>query len=163
MLEQRVFPARAEAALSAFHRMMKELATGRRRDRRLKRCSDVTGATGYRKMLEEEKTEESRARLANLDELLNAAVDAANAAKTIRDFLDHAALVSDADSADERAPVSLLTMHNAKGLEFPVVFIAGLEEGLFPHSRSLDSEIGDGRRAEAVLRRHDARREEAVS
>ena len=63
-----------------------------------------------------------------------------SAAKRMRDFLDHAALVADADSADERAPVSLLTMHNAKGLEFPVVFIAGLEEGLFPHSRSLDSE-----------------------
>src|SRR5678809_1764071 len=51
----------------------------------------------------------------------------------------HAALVSDADSVDDRAPVSLLTMHNAKGLEFPVVFIAGLEEGLFPHSRSINS------------------------
>ncbi|MCU1334580.1 MAG: ATP-dependent helicase, Rep family, partial [Bryobacterales bacterium] len=48
-------------------------------------------------------------------------------------------LVSDADSVDDRAPVSLLTMHNAKGLEFPVVFIAGLEEGLFPHSRSINS------------------------
>ena len=47
--------------------------------------------------------------------------------------------MSDSDGLDERAPVSLLTMHNAKGLEFPVVFIAGMEEGLFPHSRSLDS------------------------
>ena len=81
----------------------------------------------------------------------------ASAAKSLRDFLDHAALVSDADSADERAPVSLLTMHNAKGLEFPVVFIAGMEEGLFPHSRSLDSGERDGRRAAPVLRRHDAR------
>ena len=93
-------------------------------------------------MLEDEGTEESRQRLANLDELLNAAADAAERGETLRDFLDHAALVSDADSADSRAPVSLLTMHNAKGLEFPVVFIAGLEEGLFPHSRSLDSESG---------------------
>ena len=72
-------------------------------------------------------------------ELLNAASDAAGRGESLRDFLDHAALVSDADSVDERAPVALLTMHNAKGLEFPVVFIAGLEEGLFPHSRSINS------------------------
>ncbi len=92
---------------------------------------DVMERTGYRKMLEEENTEEAKTRLANLDELLNAAVDAGERGETIRDFLDHAALVSDADSNDGRAPVSLLTMHNAKGLEFPVVFIAGLEEGFF--------------------------------
>jgi ATP-dependent DNA helicase UvrD/PcrA len=104
--------------------------------------ADVLERTGYRKMLEDEGTEESRQRLANLDELLNAAADAGERGETLRDFLDHAALVSDADSADSRVPVSLLTMHNAKGLEFPVVFIAGLEEGLFPHSRSLDSESG---------------------
>ena len=123
---------------------------------------DVLERTGYRKMLEEEGTEESRSALANLDELLNAAADAGERGETLRDFLDHAALVSDADSTDERAPVSLLTMHNAKGLEFPVVFIAGLEEGLFPHSRSLDSESGDGRRTAPVLRRHDARRKQTV-
>ncbi len=104
----------------------------------------------------------SQGRLGNLDELLNAAVDAAERGETIRDFLDHAALVADADSLDARAPVSLLTMHNAKGLEFPVVFIAGLEEGLFPHSRSLDSESAHGRRTPPVLRRHDARREAPV-
>ena len=139
MLEERAFPARAEAALSEFLRIMRELAEGIESRPPAETLNAVLDRTGYRKMLEEEGTEESASRLANLDELLNAAADAAERGETLRDFLDHAALVSDADSVDERAPVSLLTMHNAKGLEFPVVFIAGLEEGLFPHSRSINS------------------------
>jgi DNA helicase-2/ATP-dependent DNA helicase PcrA len=142
MLEERAFPARAEAALSGFHRMMSEMATGVESRPIAETLRAVLENTGYRTMLEEEGTQEAQGRLGNLDELLNAAVDASERGETVRDFLDHAALVSDADSVDERAPVSLLTMHNAKGLEFPVVFIAGLEEGLFPHSRSLDSEMG---------------------
>ncbi len=139
MLEDRAFPARAEAALSEFLRLMRELAEGIESRPPAETLNAVLDRTGYRKMLEDEGTEESASRLANLDELLNAAADAAERGETLRDFLDHAALVSDADSVDERAPVSLLTMHNAKGLEFPVVFIAGLEEGLFPHSRSINS------------------------
>jgi len=142
MLEAHAFPGRAEAALAAFHRMTTELS-GQLEARSIgATLADVLERTGYRKVLEDEGTEDARQRLANLDELLNAAADAGERGETLRDFLDHAALVSDADSADSRAAVSLLTMHNAKGLEFPVVFIAGLEEGLFPHSRSLDSESG---------------------
>ncbi|MGA3186375.1 MAG: UvrD-helicase domain-containing protein [Bryobacteraceae bacterium] len=140
MLEERVFPGRAEAALSAFHRMISELGSQVESRSIADSLRDLMERTGYRKMLEEENTEEAKTRLANLDELLNAAVDAGERGESIRDFLDHAALVADADSNDSRAAVSLLTMHNAKGLEFPVVFIAGLEEGLFPHSRSLNLE-----------------------
>src|SRR5579883_1001150 len=139
MLEEHAFPARAEAALQAFHRMMEELAEIAQSKGVTETLEAVLDRTGYRKMLEQENTEESRGRLANLEELLNAAADATERGENLRDFLDYAALVSDADQADERATVSLLTMHNAKGLEFPIVFIAGLEEGLFPHSRSLDS------------------------
>ncbi|MEQ1949052.1 MAG: UvrD-helicase domain-containing protein [Bryobacteraceae bacterium] len=140
MLEQKLFSGRAEAALAAFHRMMSELRADLDALPVSSTISNLLDRTGYRKMLEEEGTEDARTRMANLDELLNAAADAAERGESAREFLDHAALVADADSADERAPVSLLTMHNAKGLEFPVVFVAGLEEGLFPHSRSLDSE-----------------------
>jgi DNA helicase-2/ATP-dependent DNA helicase PcrA len=142
MLEERAFPTRAEAALSGFHRMMEETSSGLESRTIAETLRTVLENTGYRRVLEEEGTQEAQARLANLDELLNAAADASERGETIRDFLDHAALVADADSVDERAPVSLLTMHNAKGLEFPLVFIAGLEEGLFPHSRSLDSVSG---------------------
>jgi DNA helicase-2/ATP-dependent DNA helicase PcrA len=140
MLEERAFPGRAEAALSAFHRMMTEIASTLKTASVADILRAVLERTGYRKMLEDEGTPDAQSRLANLDELLNAAVDANERGESIREFLDHAALVADADSTDERAPVSLLTMHNAKGLEFPVVFVAGMEEGLFPHSRSLDSE-----------------------
>jgi DNA helicase-2/ATP-dependent DNA helicase PcrA len=139
MLEEHSLGARAETALSAFQKMMKELADGIETRPRAETLNALLDQTGYRKMLMDEGTEESASRLANLDELLNAAADAAERGESLRDFLDHAALVSDADSVDDRAPVSLLTMHNAKGLEFPVVFIAGMEEGLFPHSRSINS------------------------
>ena len=137
---ERAFPARAEAALAGFHRMMQEIAADIESRPVAETLRMVFEKTGYKTMLEEENTPESQSRLSNLDELLNAATDAAERGETIRDFLDHAALVADADSVDERAPVSLLTMHNAKGLEFPVVFIAGMEEGLFPHSRSIDTD-----------------------
>jgi DNA helicase-2/ATP-dependent DNA helicase PcrA len=96
--------------------------------------------TGYRKMLEQENTPESQARIENLNELMNAAAEAVERGESVRDFLDHAALVAQADSLDEASQITLMTIHNAKGLEFPVVFMAGMEDGLFPHSRSLLSE-----------------------
>jgi DNA helicase-2/ATP-dependent DNA helicase PcrA len=141
MLAAKVFPPRAEAALTAFHRMMEELGEGIDMKPVAETVRTVLARTGYRQMLEEENTPESQSRIGNLDELLNSAVDASERGETIREFLDHAALVSDADGVDEHAPISLLTMHNAKGLEFPIVFVAGMEEGLFPHSRSLSDSL----------------------
>jgi DNA helicase-2/ATP-dependent DNA helicase PcrA len=69
----------------------------------------------------------------------NAAHDAEARGETLADFLDNAALASDTDQFDPEARVTLMTLHAAKGLEFPLVFLAGLEEGLFPHSRTLNN------------------------
>jgi DNA helicase-2/ATP-dependent DNA helicase PcrA len=93
--------------------------------------------TGYIKLLEEEDTPEALSRVENLRELVNAALDSKDRGETLEQFLDHAALVSDADGYDESARITLMTLHAAKGLEFPLVFLCGLEEGLFPHSRTL--------------------------
>jgi len=93
--------------------------------------------TGYIKLLEQEDTPDSLARIENLRELVNAAMDSRDRGETLSEFLDHAALVSDADQYDETARVTLMTLHSAKGLEFPLVCLIGLEEGLFPHSRTL--------------------------
>jgi DNA helicase II / ATP-dependent DNA helicase PcrA len=139
MLEEGQFGSRAETALAAFYRLIDELHSEshtRRVDELMRLLLD---RTGYQKMLETDVTPEAESRMGNVSELLNAAAEAAERGESLSDFLDHAALVSDADSIDLEARVSLLTMHNAKGLEFPVVFLAGLEEGLFPHSRSLNS------------------------
>ncbi|HEX6802889.1 MAG TPA: UvrD-helicase domain-containing protein [Terriglobales bacterium] len=92
--------------------------------------------TGYIKLLEEEDTPDAFSRIENIRELVNAAMDSKDRGETIAQFLDHAALVSDADAYDERAQITLMTLHSAKGLEFPLVFLCGLEEGLFPHSRT---------------------------
>jgi DNA helicase-2/ATP-dependent DNA helicase PcrA len=94
--------------------------------------------TGYANVLRIENSDESVARLENLEELVNAAVDYDRQEENgLRDFIDHAALISDTDKFDGTAPVTLMTVHMAKGLEFPVVFLVGLEDGIFPHSRSI--------------------------
>ena len=93
--------------------------------------------TGYIKLLEDEDTPEAFSRIENLRELVNAAMDSRDRAETLDQFLDHAALVADADDYDERAQITLMSLHAAKGLEFPLVFLSGLEEGLFPHSRTM--------------------------
>ena len=95
--------------------------------------------TGYIKALETEGSPEAFSRIENLKELANAAHDAEARGETLAEFLDHASLASDTDQFDPEARVTLMTLHAAKGLEFPLVFLAGLEEGLFPHSRTLNN------------------------
>jgi len=93
--------------------------------------------TGYESALRSERTDEAESRIENLQELVNAAVDYDEQGPDgLREFIDHSALASDTDQYKSNVPVTLLTAHSAKGLEFPLVFIVGLEDGLFPHSRS---------------------------
>ncbi len=131
---------RALTALSGFRKLLLDLQTlvqaGATAEDVLK---EVVDRTNYVKLLKEEDTPEAQTRIENIGELLNAVVDASVRGETIVDFLDHAALVSDQDDFDAAAPVSMMTLHSAKGLEFPVVFLVGMEEGIFPHSRSLNS------------------------
>jgi DNA helicase-2/ATP-dependent DNA helicase PcrA len=99
----------------------------------------IIDRTGYIKALETEGSPEAFSRIENLKELANAAHDAEARGETLAEFLDHAALASDTDQFDPDSRVTLMTLHAAKGLEFPLVFLAGLEEGLFPHSRTLNN------------------------
>lgn len=103
----------------------------------------VLNESGYVKELEAEKKPENETRLENIKELITAAQDfqRTEAEPTLENFLSNVALVSDIDSADlGEDRVTLMTLHSAKGLEFPVVFMAGMEDGIFPHARSMDSE-----------------------
>jgi DNA helicase II / ATP-dependent DNA helicase PcrA len=94
--------------------------------------------TGYIRLLTEENTPDSLARIENLKELVNAAMDARDRGESLTEFLDHAALVSDVDTYDPRGQVTLMTLHSAKGLEFNLVLLIGMDEGLFPHSRAFN-------------------------
>ena len=111
----------------------------------------VLQASGCRKALEQDRSPEAEGRLENLEELIAAAEDFAHAEgeATVEAFLDSVALMSDVDELKEaEARVTLMTLHSAKGLEFPVVFLSGLEEGVFPHARSMNDpeEIEEERR-----------------
>lgn len=136
MLEQRTLPQRAAQSLGGFVAAIEGL--GRKAEQLT--VSEVVHAaivdSGIEAALIQEGTEEAEGRLLNLEELVNAAAESEEQDETLRDFIDHAALASDTDQYDGTAQVTLMTMHSAKGLEFPVVFIVGFEDGLCPHARS---------------------------
>jgi DNA helicase-2/ATP-dependent DNA helicase PcrA len=96
--------------------------------------------TGYRRMLSESRDVQDESRLQNLDELLNSAREFADAnpSATLADYLDSLTLMSDLDRYESQKGVTLMTLHAAKGLEFKIVFLAGMEEGILPHSQSLE-------------------------
>ncbi|CCW36002.1 ATP-dependent DNA helicase PcrA [Chthonomonas calidirosea] len=135
------FNTRTRKNLSEF----RELILGLRALRDTLSVHDLLKTTlersGYLQALHEENSLEAQGRLENLAELLQAAVEfeATTESPTLAAFLESTALVSDIDSLEEGVPaVTLMTLHAAKGLEFPVVFLTGLEEGVFPHMRSLE-------------------------
>jgi DNA helicase-2/ATP-dependent DNA helicase PcrA len=102
---------------------------------------ELLSETGYLEALENERTIEAQGRIENLQELVNVAVEyqAGTEEPSLAQFLQQVALVADADTrADDEGLVTLMTLHNAKGLEYPIVFMIGCEEGMFPHSRALD-------------------------
>src|SRR5215470_7847010 len=103
--------------------------------------------SGYGPTLRQDGSAEARERLQNLEELLKGMEEHAGAERTLQEFLEQVALVTDIDAYDGSADrVTLMTLHAAKGLEFPIAFITGMEEGLFPHARASDTDIEEERR-----------------
>ena len=136
--------ARAVSALRWFRDLITTLADAARKDTVSITIGKMLDRTGYLKDLREENTEEANERIENLMELVSAAqeYETREAEASLGGFVDRLSLLSEADeeSGSRNARVWLMTMHAAKGLEFPLVVIAGLEEGLFPHSRSSEDE-----------------------
>ena len=102
----------------------------------------VMHESGYLQMLEDEATLEAEGRLRNLEEFITAAVESESLGLRLAEFLDRITLASDTDEIEEKAAISLMTIHCAKGLEFPAVFVVGMEEDVFPNRNARDSEGG---------------------
>ncbi|MGI8573297.1 MAG: ATP-dependent helicase [Solirubrobacteraceae bacterium] len=140
-------PGLGAAAIKALRRFMGTMQVLRERIEQgagVAECvNEVLQETGYFETLEAERTIEAQGRIENLKELVNVAAEYEAAEgegqRSLADFLQQMALISDADErSDDEGLVTLMTLHNAKGLEYPIVFIIGCEEGVFPHSRAMD-------------------------
>jgi DNA helicase-2/ATP-dependent DNA helicase PcrA len=134
-----LLPARATQPLRRFREMLEALRAEAPSLGLKDLLTRVLEVTGYAAALAQEESHESQDRLENLAELLSAAADyqAREDSPSLAGFLDRVSLLSDVDKARDDAPVILMTLHSAKGLEFDAIFLVGLEEGLIPHSRSL--------------------------
>jgi DNA helicase II / ATP-dependent DNA helicase PcrA len=143
-------PGLGGPAIKAFKRFMATMHVLRERTEATppiaELLKEMLQETGYLEALEAERTIEAQGRIENLDELVNVAAEYDAAAEadparepSLAEFLEQVALISDADErSDDEGLVTLMTLHNAKGLEYPIVFMIGCEEGVFPHSRALD-------------------------
>jgi DNA helicase-2/ATP-dependent DNA helicase PcrA len=143
-IDDRNVPPRAHAALKAFRDMLVGLTNEVAGVPPSTAVAAALDRTGYLPSLREERNEEAEARLENLMELVSAAreYETRDAEPSLGGFVDRLSLLSEADEADgaREARVWLMSMHAAKGLEFPLVVVAGMEEGLFPHSRATEDE-----------------------
>ena len=133
---------RALAPLRAFRELVVRLREGYDSKEPAEFLRFLLEETGYMTMLRDRNTPDDVARMENLEELCRAVAESDEAGESFTDFLDAAALVSDADAFEDKPGVTLITLHSTKGLEFDHVFLSGLEEGICPHSRSIKEEKG---------------------
>jgi len=143
-VDGRLLSSRQTASLAAFRDLIVTLADVARREAVSVLLGKVLDQSGYLRDLREDKSEESEGRIENLMELVSAAneYETREAEPSLGGFVDRLSLLSDVDKEQGKTDpkVMMMTLHSAKGLEFPTVILAGLEEGLFPHSRSRDDE-----------------------
>jgi DNA helicase II / ATP-dependent DNA helicase PcrA len=143
-LNERAFASRAAASLIVFRDLIVALTDVARADPVSIAIGKMLDRSGYLQDLRDERSEDAEGRIENLAELVSAAreYESREAEPSLNGFVDRLSLLSDADeeAGSQDARVWMMTLHSAKGLEFPVVILAGLEEGLFPHSRSKDDE-----------------------
>jgi DNA helicase-2/ATP-dependent DNA helicase PcrA len=144
-IEKTVFgglTARAVAPLRAFLELVGKLKEALSTKGPAEFLHVVLEESGYMDMLKDRNTAEDVARKENLEELARAVAESMEAGESFTDFLDGASLVSDADQYDGKPGVTLITLHSTKGLEFDHVFLTGMEEGICPHSRSINEDKG---------------------
>ncbi len=133
---------RAVAPLRAFQDLIAKLQENYLKLNPPEFLRSVLEDTGYMEMLKDRNTPDDVARIENLEELSRAIAESDESGEDFSDFLDAAALVSDADQFEDKPGVTLITLHSTKGLEFDHVFLTGMEEGICPHSRSFDDPKG---------------------